>query len=454
MGLNNAAVHALWTIHGLGALDGSNEEAYRVATEALHHPAAGVRKAAVQVLPKTQWANQAILRSNIINDPDPHTRLAAVLAIGDMKPSKGTGKRLYEISLEEEVKNDHWLSKAVYVAAARHSDGFMAAFLEDNPKFEEMRARQNAMPTREDVEFDDSNWQTMKLPEFFERADLDIDGIVWFRKVVDIPAGYAKQKGSIHLGPIDETDETWINGVRVGGVKDDYRKERVYDIPAKVLKPGKNLISVKVEDYRGWGGFSGKPEQMFMQAGNFKKSLAGAWKYEVEKEFKSGAQPVFEDAPIAEVFMDAYWNKAGQPSGVAADGSGSASATVVNIKTIKNEMKFDLEEIVVEAGKTVRIIFENPDFMQHNLLVLQPGSLETVGAAADKLATDPQGAEKQYVPDMPEVLYSTRLVNPEETVELTFTAPEEPGAYPFVCTFPGHWRIMQGTMKVVSSEAI
>lgn len=117
-------------------------------------------------------------------------------------------------------------------------------------------------------------------------------------------------------------------------------------------------------------------------------------------------------------------------------------------------MKYDISEFVVEAGKPVKIIFENPDFMQHNLLITQPGKLEVVGAAADKLATTPEGAEKDYIPEIPEVLFSTPLVDPEKTVELSFIAPEQPGAYPFVCTFPGHWRIMQGVMKVVGSESI
>ena len=63
-------------------------------------------------------------------------------------------------------------------------------------------------------------------------------------------------------------------------------------------------------------------------------------------------------------------------------------------------MKYDLKTFTVEAGKPVEIIFENPDFMQHNLLIVQPGSLETVGKAADKLASDPKGAEMNYVPDL------------------------------------------------------
>jgi azurin len=65
------------------------------------------------------------------------------------------------------------------------------------------------------------------------------------------------------------------------------------------------------------------------------------------------------------------------------------------------------------------------------------------------LAQDPNGADRNYIPRMPEVLQATPLVNPNEKVTLTFTAPDKPGEYPYICTFPGHWRIMQGVMKVV-----
>jgi azurin len=111
-------------------------------------------------------------------------------------------------------------------------------------------------------------------------------------------------------------------------------------------------------------------------------------------------------------------------------------------------MTYDQLELVVPAGKTIEIVFENPDLMQHNLLIIAPGSLETVGKAADELARSPDGQEKQYIPQIPQVLYASPLVNPGGTYVLRFTAPEEPGAYPFVCTFPGHWQTMNGIMKV------
>ncbi|MHB1177635.1 MAG: ThuA domain-containing protein [Daejeonella sp.] len=118
------------------------------------------------------------------------------------------------------------------------------------------------------------------------------------------------------------------------------------------------------------------------------------------------------------------------------------------IKVVQNVMKYDKTLISVKAGQKVMISLENPDFMQHNLVILMPGTLQKVGEAADALARDPKGAQTDYLPKIQEVLHSTKLLNPDESFTLQFTAPNKPGDYPFVCTFPGHWRIMNGIMRV------
>jgi azurin len=121
---------------------------------------------------------------------------------------------------------------------------------------------------------------------------------------------------------------------------------------------------------------------------------------------------------------------------------------VVKIKSLREMMQYDLKSFTVSAGKTVEIVFENPDAMQHNLVIGKPKSLEKIGKAADKMITDPNGASNNYVPEMPEILFATSLVNPDQTVRLRFTAPAKPGDYPYICTFPGHWRLMNGVMTV------
>jgi putative heme-binding domain-containing protein len=101
----------------------------------------------------------------------------------------------------------------------------------------------------------------------------------------------------------------------------------------------------------------------------------------------------------------------------------------------------------------VVIVLENADIMPHNLLVGSPGSLTELGLAAEAIATSPDAIAKHFIPDSKKVLFATRMVQPRETARLQFTAPKELGEYPYLCTFPGHWRIMRGVMHVVPKLA-
>ena len=448
-GLNVAAVHALWVIDGLRVIQSGNE-AFQVVTKALKHPAAGVRKAAIQILSDIQWTEQAVLDYDVLDDPDPNTRLAAILSLVNVAPSEVIGEKLYKISEEENVKSDNWLARAVYVAASHHRRGFTSAFMKENPNI----AAETAAKQRELSTFDDGNWKSMDLPQNIEQAGLDMDGVVWFRKVVEIPARATGKKASLSLGPIDDSDETWVNGVKIGETKKQYAKARTYDIAPSLLKAGNNVIAIRMEDTGGGGGINGKAEQMFLQLGNEKIPMSGAWKYDIEKRYNADNAPLFKDASIGALFVKTYGNTAA-PSATASsteDIAAPEGTTVIRIKALENEMKYDLKTFKVEAGKPVQIIFENPDFMQHNLVITTPGAMEVVGRAADQLATAPNGAAMHYVPDVPQVLFHTPLVNPQETVKLEFIAPGKPGDYPYVCTFPGHWSIMNGVMKVVSEK--
>ncbi|MEB2773836.1 plastocyanin/azurin family copper-binding protein [Algoriphagus sp. D3-2-R+10] len=124
--------------------------------------------------------------------------------------------------------------------------------------------------------------------------------------------------------------------------------------------------------------------------------------------------------------------------------------TTILIEIVPEMMKFDLDSFKVKAGDKIILEIDNLDGMQHNLLIAKPGTLDKVGAAADAMLRDPKASEKFYIPEIPEVLFSTKMIGPQELYTLTFTAPTEPGNYPFVCTFPGHWRMMNGIMKVES----
>lgn len=124
-------------------------------------------------------------------------------------------------------------------------------------------------------------------------------------------------------------------------------------------------------------------------------------------------------------------------------------ASVFVIHTLPEQMLYDKTLIVVEPGKPVEIILKNDDAMQHNLVVVAPGALEEIGQAAEKLPPQPDALLRLYVPDSAKVLFATKLLDPGQQAKLAFTAPSQPGEYPYLCTYPGHWRRMVGTLAVV-----
>jgi azurin len=113
----------------------------------------------------------------------------------------------------------------------------------------------------------------------------------------------------------------------------------------------------------------------------------------------------------------------------------------------KPGLKFNLNNLQVKAGSKVKLTFNNNDDMLHNLLIVKPNTVDKVGNAAFNLGLD---AEKMaYVPELEEVLFHTWILQPESSETIYFTAPSTPGNYTYVCTFPGHYTLMQGILKVV-----
>lgn len=117
----------------------------------------------------------------------------------------------------------------------------------------------------------------------------------------------------------------------------------------------------------------------------------------------------------------------------------------INIGT-KPGLKFEPAQFQVRAGSRVKVVFENDDDMLHNFVVVLPGTAMQVGELAMKLGLE--GQQKDYIPATDKVLFHTRLLQPNTTETIYFTAPEKPGNYTYECSVPGHYTIMQGTMKV------
>ena len=129
---------------------------------------------------------------------------------------------------------------------------------------------------------------------------------------------------------------------------------------------------------------------------------------------------------------------------------GELGVRVIVLKTLHEQMFFDKTRLVVEAGKPVEIIFENPDAMPHNFVITAPGAREEIGKLADAMPQEADEEGRMYIPKSPKVLYGSKLVDPGASLKLNFTAPDAPGEYTYVCTFPGHWARMFGTLVVTT----
>jgi azurin/HEAT repeat protein len=127
----------------------------------------------------------------------------------------------------------------------------------------------------------------------------------------------------------------------------------------------------------------------------------------------------------------------------------SMSVQVFAIKTVREQMRYDTPRIVVEQGKPFEIIFENDDMMPHNLVVVQPGAREEIGAKSDKMQPIPDRNGKLYIPNDKRILASTHLIEPGNREVLKMKPISQVGTNEFVCTFPEHWKNMWGQIVVV-----
>ncbi len=125
------------------------------------------------------------------------------------------------------------------------------------------------------------------------------------------------------------------------------------------------------------------------------------------------------------------------------------SVAVFVLRTVREQMRYDVPRMVVEPGKPFEIILENDDFMPHNLVIVQPGTREAVAVLAESMKPDQfDNRGRSYVPSHGDVLAGTRLLEAGQRQTLRVTAPTAPGEYEYVCTFPGHWTLMWGTLVV------
>lgn len=126
----------------------------------------------------------------------------------------------------------------------------------------------------------------------------------------------------------------------------------------------------------------------------------------------------------------------------------ATSGEALVVRTVPNVMQFAPRELRAKASQPLRLVLENPDLMAHNLVLCAPDGGDEVGVLADHMATMPDGMTRQFVPTSPKVLGSIPLLDPGASGTLTIDAGLAPGSYPYLCTFPGHWRVMRGVLIV------
>jgi sialate O-acetylesterase len=109
------------------------------------------------------------------------------------------------------------------------------------------------------------------------------NGVIWFKKSLDLPNQLANSPLVISLGKVRDENQVFFNGQKIGEHKKDFTQERTYVVPAHLVRSGNNIISVRVDNFIGNGGFSGDPEWLFIAGNDYHQSLAGDWHYNVEK---------------------------------------------------------------------------------------------------------------------------------------------------------------------------
>jgi sialate O-acetylesterase len=147
----------------------------------------------------------------------------------------------------------------------------------------------------------DADWREMTLPQAWEGAKAGMDtlnGVVWFRRTVEIPAGWAGKDLALRFGPIDDGDTTYFNGVQVGAMNMDtpnvWKTPRDYTVPASLVKSGRVVVAVRASDQFGGGGFLGTPDQMSLSmkgATNEVLSLAGSWRFRIAASWPQNELP-------------------------------------------------------------------------------------------------------------------------------------------------------------------
>ena len=394
-------VHALWALEGLGAMDGSQEEALTALHSALNYNSYAVQRAALAILPKSEISSDQIAQSGFLTHDNPQVRLAAILKAGELPETGALFTEMEEVRADESNANDKWLNAAIKLyyreANQEYVDPGMVEMI--LPSAEEGKAlwRYTSSQPAENwagTDFEDKNWE--RGAGKFAGSNIKLvntewtSGDIWLRTEVNLKS---ENEEFVLKVAHDEDYEVYVNGQLLfseTGYNAQYRYIKLDEDKSGLFKKGQNTIAVHCMN-------------------------------------TSGDQLI--DVGIGKITK------------VKTD------LTFV-LSAVNQEMAYDKKILHAKAGQTIEFVLNNKDQMPHNLVLIQPGTIESFGGLVDKFMTNPKAESMGYVPQSKYVLGSTIMVQPGEKGSLIVTLPETPGIYPYVCTFPGHWRMMQGFLLV------
>jgi len=405
-GLNAVALHALYTLDGLGALNNSDSDAEHTVVKGLTNTSYAVKRAAMALLPNTIKGSEHLAKSGLLTDTDPKLRLAAVLRASELPEASLLYSEMEKVIKDLTTTNDKWLSAATKLYFREVNYDEVAAEMVEMvvPSAEEKTTNWKYHEEKPDddwmsVSFDASKWKTG--PGMFgghneERIKTKwTTDDIWLRK--EMTLGESLEEPVIKVA-YDDDYEVYVNGQLIlseTGASFKYKYMKVAEEKSQVFKKGKNIIAVHCKN-------TGGGQHIDVGIGKMKK--------------------------------------------VKAD-------VRFILNTVSQEMAYDKTELRAKAGQTIEFVLNNKDQMPHNLVVIEAGTLETFGPLVDDFVVKPEAVEMAYVPNSRSVLGATKMLDPNESDSILITLPDAPGRYPFVCTFPGHWRMMQGVIIVTAPES-
>ena len=506
IGLAVGAIHALRTLEGLGALD---MPTVKIALKnALSHTSGAVRKQAVQVLPRTAEMAKLLLDKKLLADKDTLVVLNTVLAFIEMPNSPEVEKAmLAKISTEQSVK-DRWLPEAYSAYMMGHMGSRRTSFIESEgskkiPVMAESLGKNLANPSPEgttsgvdlvvqEIQIKGGNFKlreglpftvrvknrgdvalpkgtplplSIKIEGMGSRIDYEsytfVDGVAPGETVSVTKNNNGPWVGNFGWSP--ETAGKYIMEIQLDRTAVLGEKERSNNIYRKALDVSQSagLNVIMIEKLFRAGAVSWSADEVVQHLQKMKetsspafgaalKGASATWNVKRSANLLPESKDYLTSlAPIVRTVDLEYLNRLAMAWKFEIPALKVAGEVVTRVlKTVPEAMKYDQKEFTVPAGSTVELIFENTDAMPHNWVLGALKSEEKIGLAADKMITASDGVAKNYIPALPEILAYTPLVEPNGRVKVVFKAPSVPGNYPFLCTFPGHWRIMNGVMKV------